>query len=225
MDSDRTTKVWDCLGYMSDLFTFCVTTWRCDTVKSAYSSTWLGSLLRLKCYKLHRIICCFDTNEPFLRFRDFVLQVEFAVQITCETCADKIRAALQEKPGRLKKIVKYELSLLKGFVLCTTIRHLLPGKTRNLVEDDGRRWKPMTQMKMKARFLALLLVHVSNVINKTGSFWWPRSLKVKYVQMTEKSSDFYLHLWNNPFLLNNQLGTICTVCNRHFHCNSSSCYL
>lgn len=29
----------------------------------------------------------------------FVLQVEFAVQMTCGSCADEVRAALQGKPG------------------------------------------------------------------------------------------------------------------------------
>lgn len=50
-----------------------------------------------------------------LVFRVFVLQVEFAVQMTCETCADKVRDALQGKPGRLK-ILKYEPPLFKSYV-------------------------------------------------------------------------------------------------------------
>lgn len=73
-------------------------------------------LLYPKCYKFHRIINWFDTFNDMnfsLVFRVFVLQVELAVQMTCESCADKVRAALQERPGRLKTL-KYAPSLFKG---------------------------------------------------------------------------------------------------------------
>lgn len=46
---------------------------------------------------LFRYIEWFDL---FLFFRVFAMQVEFAVQMTCESCADKVRTVLQGKPGK-----------------------------------------------------------------------------------------------------------------------------
>lgn len=44
----------------------------------------------------------------------FVLQVEFAVQMTCDGCADQVRAALQGKPGI--KTLEHGPILLKCYI-------------------------------------------------------------------------------------------------------------
>lgn len=50
----------------------------------------------------------------------FTAQLEFAVQMACESCADKVRTALESKPG--KKSSKgltelYEIAQIRVYVL------------------------------------------------------------------------------------------------------------
>ncbi|KAG8006061.1 Copper chaperone for superoxide dismutase [Nibea albiflora] len=62
-----------------------------------------------------------------------VMTLEFAVQMTCESCADKVRAALQDQPG----VTSVRIDVAKEEVLVEST--LTTADVQALIESTGRR--------------------------------------------------------------------------------------